>query len=167
MFQHLGHRETNVFGDLAQKNWRDVAAGVKRNRSGTARAVSKLLVRTTLPHFDEAKPSQNRYDFGRLENRDVSHDSGDCDVLDPDELRFKNGVAVFEKHCNDLPKVRVQFIERGALGVRSGKPGNKPDEKTGIGVSLNYGGIGLHRADSGARSDNYRPGTIRAQIGLA
>jgi len=128
MLEHLGHGETDVFGDLAQKNWRNVAPGVERDRRVAARAVSKLFVRTTLPHFGKAQPAQNRYDFGGLENRNIAHDSGDCDVLHSDKLRFKNWIAVFEKHCNDLTKVCVQLIQRGALGVRSGKPGNEPHE---------------------------------------
>jgi hypothetical protein len=98
MFEHLRHRETDIFGDLAQKNWCNVAARVKRDRRCAARSATKLFVRTTLPHFDEAQPSQNRYDFGGLENRDITHDSRDCDVLYPDKLRFKNGIAIFKKH---------------------------------------------------------------------
>jgi len=98
MHEHLGDRETDVFGDLAQKNWRNVAARVKRNRRVAPRAIAKLLVRTTLPHFNEAQSTQNRYDFGGLENRNISHDSGDCDVLHSDKLRFKNGIAIFKKH---------------------------------------------------------------------
>ena len=86
MLQHLGHSETNIFGDLAQKNRRDVAAGMKRNRCASAHAVSQLFVRTTLTHFDEAQFSQDRYNFGRLENRDISHDLGNRDVLHPDKL---------------------------------------------------------------------------------
>jgi len=54
MFEHLRHRETDIFGDLAQKNWRHVAARMKRDRRTAARAVTKLFVRATLPHFDEA-----------------------------------------------------------------------------------------------------------------
>lgn len=54
MFEHLGHCETNIFGDLAQKNWLNVTAGVKRDRRVAARVVAKLFVRTALPHFNEA-----------------------------------------------------------------------------------------------------------------
>ena len=86
MLEHLGDGETNVFGDPAQKNGRNIAAGVKRDGCTVARTVTKLFVRTTLPHFDETEPAQNRYDIGRLENRNGAHDSGDCDVLHPDKL---------------------------------------------------------------------------------
>jgi hypothetical protein len=72
MFEHLRHGETDIFGDLAQKNWRNVAARVKRAGCGAARAVSKLFVRATLSHFRETQPARNRYDFGGLENRDIT-----------------------------------------------------------------------------------------------
>jgi hypothetical protein len=49
-----------------------------------------------LPPFRETQPAQNRYDFGGLENRDITHDSDDGDVLDPDKLGFKNGIAIFK-----------------------------------------------------------------------
>ena len=98
MFQHLAHREADVFRNLAQKNRRNVATSVKRERRGAARAVSKLLVGTTLPNFNEAQPAQNRGDFGGLENRDVAHDSGDRDVLYPDKLGLEDGIPVFKKH---------------------------------------------------------------------
>jgi hypothetical protein len=51
-----------------------------------------------MPHFDEARPSQNRYDFGGLEYRDITRDSGNCDALHHDKFRFKYGIAVFKKH---------------------------------------------------------------------
>jgi hypothetical protein len=98
MLEHLGHRETNIFGDLAEKNGRNVTAEVKRHSCTATRVITKLLVRTTLPHFAEAQFAQDRYDFGRLENRDVTHDSGDGNVLYPDKLRFENRVAVLEQH---------------------------------------------------------------------
>jgi hypothetical protein len=98
MLEHLGYCETDVFGDLTQKYWRNVAARVKWDRRRAARTVAKLFMRTTLPHFGEAQPSQNRYDFGGFEDWNITHDSGDCDVLHSDKLRFKNGIAIFKKH---------------------------------------------------------------------
>jgi hypothetical protein len=98
MLEHLGHRETDIFGDLAEENRRNVAAGVKRNRCTATGAITKLFVRPTLPHFGEAQFAQDRYDFGRLENRDVAHDSSDGNGLHPNKLRFENRLAVFEQH---------------------------------------------------------------------
>ena len=145
MLEHLGHRETDVFGDLPEKNRRNVAAGVERNRCTATRAITKLFVRTTLPHFGKSQFAQDRYDFRRLENRDVTHSSGDGNVLHPDELRFENWLAVLEQHRNDLTKVCVQLIQRGALRMRPGKPGNKSHEQTGIWISLDYRRIGFHK----------------------
>ena len=51
MLEQLGHGETDVFGDLAQKNRCNVAAGVKRDCCVATGAVAKLPMRTTLPHF--------------------------------------------------------------------------------------------------------------------
>ncbi len=98
MLKHLGHGETDVLGDLAQKNRRSIAASVKWNRCIAAGGVTKLLVRTALPHFGEAQFAQDRYDFGRLENRDITHDSGDRNVLYSNKLRLEDRFSVFEQH---------------------------------------------------------------------
>jgi hypothetical protein len=55
-------------------------------------------VRTALPHFGEAQFAQDRYDFGRLENRDIAHDSGDRNVLYSNKLRLEDRLSVFEQH---------------------------------------------------------------------
>ena len=64
--------------------------------------MTKLLVRTTLPHFDEAELAQDGYDLGRLQDWDITHASRDGDVLHPDELGFENWVAILQKHGNDF-----------------------------------------------------------------
>ena len=66
MFEQFGHGETDVLGDLPEQNWGNVATGVKRDGCGAACAVTKLLVRTTLPHFNKAEPPQYRYNLGGL-----------------------------------------------------------------------------------------------------
>jgi hypothetical protein len=98
MFEQFSHGEADIFGDLPKENWRDVTAGVKRDSCGATSTVAKLLVRTTLPHFNKAQPSQNRHYFGGLKDRNITHDSSDGDVLHPDKFRFENRIAVFEKH---------------------------------------------------------------------
>jgi len=44
MFEQLGHREADIFGDLPKEYWRNVATGVKRDSCGATTAVAKLLV---------------------------------------------------------------------------------------------------------------------------
>jgi hypothetical protein len=44
MFEQLGHGEADIFGDLPKEHWRNVTAGVKRDRCGATASVAKLLV---------------------------------------------------------------------------------------------------------------------------
>src|SRR3546814_5000174 len=71
---------------------------MKRHRGASTLGVTELLVRTTLTHFREPERNQDGDDFARLENGDVPHRSGDCDVLDTHELRLQLRLAVFKKH---------------------------------------------------------------------
>ena len=52
--KELGHREPSVFGDLPKKNGRNIAPGVEWNSGDSTGRTAELLVRTTLPHFNEA-----------------------------------------------------------------------------------------------------------------
>jgi len=66
--------------------------------------MTELLVRTTLPDFDEPEPLKARDDLTRLENRQRTH-SGDANRLGPDELRFEVRLSVLEKHGDNLCEV--------------------------------------------------------------
>ncbi|MBK8386791.1 MAG: hypothetical protein IPL11_14625 [Candidatus Accumulibacter sp.] len=90
-------------------------------------------MRTTLPHRDKANLKQNRDDFAGLENWDVAHRSGYRDVLNADKLSFKNRIAIFKQHCDNLLEVALQFIEGFGLRMRARacrdallNPGTKP-----------------------------------------
>src|SRR5450759_4375468 len=69
--------QTDVLGDLAQKNRREVAASVKRHRSRATIGVAKLLVRTALAHLGKTERQQNGNNLARLENRDARHSGHD------------------------------------------------------------------------------------------
>lgn len=69
----------------------------------------------------------------------------DGDHLRPDKLAFQGRLAVLQEHRNHLSKIALQFLHRGALGVRAGKTGNIADQQTGIGVAFNDCGVNSHR----------------------
>src|SRR3546814_3623676 len=102
---------------------------MKRHRGAAHLVVTELLVRTTLTHFREPWRNQDGDDFARLENGDVPHRSGDCDVLDTHELRLQLRLAVFKKHRDDFLQISVQLLKRLALRVRASESRDKPDEE--------------------------------------
>jgi hypothetical protein len=140
MLKQLRHGKTDISCNLPKKNGRDIAARVERYGRCAACAVTKLLVRTALAYLNKAQALQDRDNFGGLEDRDIAHDSGDRDVLNPNEFRFKNWLTVLEKHRKDFTKISVQFVERRALRVCAGEARNETNEETGVPVALDYGG---------------------------
>src|SRR3546814_19352 len=117
---------------------------MKRHRDASTLGVTELLVRTTLTHFRETGRNQDGDDLARLENGDVPHRSGDCDVLDTHELRLQLRLAVFKKHRDDFLQISVQLLKRLALRVRASESRDKPDEETGLGATLNDGRVASH-----------------------
>ena len=144
MLKQLCHGQTDIPCNLPKKNWRDIAASVERYGCRAACAVTKLLVRTALAYLDKAQALQGRDNFGGLEDRDIAHDSGDRDVLNPNEFRFKNWLALLKKHRKDFTKISVQFVECRTLRVCAGEAGNETNEETGVRVALDYGGVCFH-----------------------
>lgn len=102
MIEKLCDVEANVFGNLAQQRRRDVAAGMKGNRGRASGTMAKLLVRITLPYFDETELAQDYDDLARLQDRDIAHVSRDGNVLHPDKLGFENWIAILQQHGNDF-----------------------------------------------------------------
>jgi hypothetical protein len=144
VLDELGNREADVFGDLPKQNRRDVSTLVKRHGRAMAGAVSILLVRTALSDFGEAELEQNGDDLGGLQNRNITHDLCNCDVVDADEFRLKLRFAVLEEHGNHLLEVFVQLVERLALRVSTRKSRNKADEQTSMRITLDYCGERPH-----------------------
>ena len=96
----------------------------------------ELLVGATLPDFGKAQSDQDGDDFARLENRKPRHLGGDR--LDPYEFALQLGFAILKEHFDDVTEVLGQLLLRLSLGVSTGKPGDVADEKTRLGIALNY-----------------------------
>lgn len=60
-----------------------------------------------------------------FEDWNIAHDSSDGDVLNPNKLGFQHRLAIFQKHCNDIMQVVIDFIQRFPLGMSAGKTGDK------------------------------------------
>jgi len=73
-----------------------------------------------------------------FEDGNIAHDLRDGDVLNPHELGFQHGLAIFQKHCNDIMQVVVEFIQRFPLGMCAGKTRNETNEQAGLWAPLNY-----------------------------
>lgn len=134
---------------------------MKGNCSRAPGTVTKLLVRTTLPDFDETKVAQDGQDLSRLQNWDISHGSRDGDVLHPNKFRFEDGFAIFQEHGNDFSQVGVQLIKSCALRMSTRKSRDEADEKTCIRVAFDYCGIVAHEVPPIVA--DYRSGTGMAQ----
>jgi hypothetical protein len=55
--EQLSHGEPDIFGDLPQENWRDVAVGVKWDSCGTTSTVAKL---PSAPLLTASQPARFR-----------------------------------------------------------------------------------------------------------
>lgn len=96
MFKKFIKREANVFSDLAQQDWGNIPALVKRNSCATTRTIAELFMRSSLADFGETKFDQNGDNFTGLKDWNVAHKSSDCDVLNPDKLGFHDWLTIFK-----------------------------------------------------------------------
>ncbi len=136
--------QSDVLGNLSQQYRRNVPPLVIGNRGDFPSRIAELLVRTTLPHRDKANLKQNRDDFAGLENWDVAHRSGYRDVLNADKLSFKNRIAIFKQHCDNLLEVALQFIEGFGLRMRAIESRNKAYVESSLRTALDYCGVISH-----------------------
>ncbi len=109
---------------------------MNRNRGTTTIGMCELLVGAALSDFGEAQGDQDGDDFARLENRKPRHLGGDR--LDPYEFALELGFAILQEHFDDFTEVLGQFLLGLSLGVSTRKPGDVADEKSRLGVALNY-----------------------------
>ena len=121
-------REPDVFGDLTEQDRGDVPTLMKRNRCAVPRSIAELFVRSALANFGETKLDEDSNDFIGLEDGSLAHDSSNSDVLNSDKLGFQYGFTIFQKHCNNLVKVVINFIQRCSLGMGAGETRNKANE---------------------------------------
>ena len=130
--------QPDILGDLAQQDRRNVTPLMEWNGGAPAVGMTKLFVRTALTNLDKPKRNQNGNDLRRLQDRDVSHPSSDCDILNSDELGFEYRLAILEKHRNDFLEIAIELIERLALRMGAGKPGHESDKQLGPGTLLDH-----------------------------
>ena len=105
--------------------------------------MAKLLVGAPLSTLFEPQPAQDRDDLARAENRKPAHRLGGHS-LSTDVLTLELRLPVLQEHRDDFVKIRVELVERAALGVCPGKPRDMADEETGVWVALDDGGVRLH-----------------------
>ena len=137
MAEKLVRRQPHVFDDLTQEDRRDVAATMDRNRCATTIGMRELLMGAALPDFSEAQSHKDEDDFARLENRKPRHLGGDR--FDTYEFALQVGFAILQEHSDDFTEVLGQLLSSLSLGMSTRKPGDVADEKSRLGVPLNYG----------------------------
>ncbi|MCA3134685.1 MAG: hypothetical protein ING70_17500 [Rhodocyclaceae bacterium] len=91
-----------------------------------------------MPDLRKPHPEQDGHNRRGFEYQDVTHRSRNHNGLDAHEIQIESWFPVFEKHFETLAKIRVQFVEAGALRVRARETGHIPDEQTCLRVTLNY-----------------------------
>ncbi len=83
MLQKFVNRQSNVFGNLTQKNRRNVSAWMNGHGCVPAVLMAKLLVGTTLTNLDETKRFEDGNDLSRLQDGNSSHVQGTVTVWMP------------------------------------------------------------------------------------
>lgn len=130
--------DSDVPRDLAQQCRRHVTTSVKEDCRASAVGVPLLAMRASLPDLPKAKAFRQRSEFARFQDRDGARGLRDLDGLEAHELGLELGFAVLEQHGDDFTQVLLEFVERGALAVRSRPSWNRADEETRIRVALDH-----------------------------
>ena len=117
-------------------------------------------MRATLPDLSEPELEQNCYDFRRLKNRDIAHESNNGDVVNSDELGLKLRFTILQKHADNFPKIAIEFVERFPLRVSTGKARYKTDEQPRTWIALNYRSVGRHGIPRGVGKSSLSDGEI-------
>ena len=136
MAEKLVRRQPHIFDDLTQEDRRDVAATMDRNRCATTIGMCELLMGAALPDLSEAQSHKDRDDFARLKNPKPRHLGGDR--FDTYEFALQLGFAILQEHFDDFTEVLGQLLLSLSLGMSTGKPWDVADEKSRLGIALNY-----------------------------
>ena len=83
---------------------------MKRNCCASAINVAILFVGTTLTNLNKSELLQYRDNFGRFQDRKVSHLSRNLYSLSSDELTVEFRLAILKKHFNNFSQILVQLI---------------------------------------------------------
>ena len=70
--------------------------------------------------------------------------SGEHDCLRTNELGFELRLTVFEEEGYHLPKIRLELIERFALGMGAGPARDVSDVRSCVRISFNDSSVGAH-----------------------
>ena len=160
--QKILDRHPDVFGNLAQQYWREIASHMKGHGSAPALSMPKLLMRAALTGLLKPQGLQDRNHLARLQNWNATHLSN-FDGLNPNKVRLNMRRPIAAQQPDNFFQVSVEFIQRGGLRMRAGKTRNVANEQTGIRATLDHGGIRFHKhapldADEGNSSSLVRTG---------
>jgi hypothetical protein len=111
---------------------------MKRHGGAATDSIAKLFVRAGLADFREAESEKNDNDLGGLEDGNVAHSSSYGNVLNPNKLGLKSGFTVFQKHCDYLVEIVIDFIQGFSLGMSTGKTGNETYEQACLWAAFDY-----------------------------
>ena len=96
---------------------------MKGNCCASAIYVAILFVGTSLTSFNKPELLRYRNNFGRFQDRKVSHLSRNLYSLGSDKLTVEFRLAILEEHSNYFSQILVQIIQSLCLRVRARKPG--------------------------------------------
>jgi len=97
-----------------------------------------------LTNFGEAEFDKDGDNFAGFEDGNITHESSDGDVLNPNKLRLQHRFAVLKKHGNDIVQVVIDLIQCCPLRVGAGKSGDKTNEQASPWAPLNYRRINFY-----------------------
>lgn len=97
-----------------------------------------------LANFGKTEFDKDGNDFIGREDRNITHNSSNGDVLNPDKPRLQYGFTILLKHCNNIAQILVDFIKRFSLRMSTGATGNKTNEQASLWAPLNYRRIDSH-----------------------
>ena len=91
LFQKVLNGQPDVLGDLAKKDRRDVAAGVKWESRASPVRVPVLFVRPALSDFRKAEPIEYSGNFAGTEYRNAAHDYATTTLCVPTNSASNSG----------------------------------------------------------------------------
>jgi hypothetical protein len=66
---------------------------------------SKLLMRSALPYLYETQRDKDGDNFVGLQDRNISHQSSDSNLMNANKLRFKDWFAILQEHGDNFLEI--------------------------------------------------------------
>jgi hypothetical protein len=123
---------------------REIARAVIGDGGCAAVGMAELFVGAFLADFDEAEGFEDAANFAGLEDGEAGHLAFHGHRLRANKFGLELRFAVFEEHLNHLPKIPMQLVQCGTLGMRAGEAGDVADEQAGLGIAFDDGGVRSH-----------------------